>query len=119
MEAIENETHAKHRGSAQEAPPGPGGLPSLKARKCDRISHYPGRPELENSTEAHIISRRWRLIFWLRSRSVRVGPNDQFHRSDYGFRNSSGSFAIFAAIRRASALVSDLSANRRLSSSSK
>jgi hypothetical protein len=31
----------------------------------------------------------------------------------YGFRNSSGSLAIFTAIRRASSLVSSLAAERR------
>jgi hypothetical protein len=36
--------------------------------------------------------------------------NYQFRRSDYGFRNNSGNFAIFAAIRRASSLVSSLAA---------
>jgi hypothetical protein len=33
---------------------------------------------------------------------VRVGLNYQFHGSDYGFRKSSGSLAMFAAILRAS-----------------
>jgi hypothetical protein len=37
----------------------------------------------------------------------------------YGFRNSSGSFAIFAAIRRASSLASSSAADRRPGSSSK
>jgi hypothetical protein len=36
-----------------------------------------------------------------------------------GFRNSSGSLAIFAAIRRASSLLSNLAADRRPGSSSK
>jgi hypothetical protein len=31
----------------------------------------------------------------------------------YGFRNNSGSLAIFAAIRRASSLVNNLAADRR------
>jgi hypothetical protein len=44
---------------------------------------------------------------------LRAGVNYQFHWSDYGFRNSSRSLAMFAAIRRASSLVNNLAADRR------
>jgi hypothetical protein len=49
----------------------------------------------------------------------RVGLNYQFHWSDYGFRKSSGSLAIFTAIRRASSRVSNFAADLRPGSSSK
>jgi hypothetical protein len=41
-----------------------------------------------------------------------------FSQSFNGFLNSSGNFATFAAIRRASSLVSNLAAERRPGSSS-
>jgi hypothetical protein len=45
-------------------------------------------------------------------------PGFSFHKMGYCFRNSSGSFATLAAIRRASSRVSSLADDRRPCSSS-
>jgi hypothetical protein len=50
-----------------------------------------------------VVSDLWPLAYKIAQR----------RRADYDFRNSSGSLAMFAAIRRASSLVSSLAADRR------
>jgi hypothetical protein len=59
-----------------------------------------------NNLQSHNQLRRKSFKDWR-------GKNFDFNQIDYGLRNSSGSLAIFAAIRRASSLVSSLAADLR------